>query len=219
MIPPAVLAEVSRLGLAAGLRVLQGYRLAHTDEAHVARLLEYLAPAPFTTWADIGCGFGEVARLMRAQRPDLAFILVNNSYYQLARVPGDMLSLHADMHDLPIETGTMDGCMFLYSLCHADDVGKALAEAARVTREGGELLVYDYERRGGDNRLMRERLYAQALWHDELCDLAGDAGWAITAWHNPPGSDALFRSLFTDQADYGRIFDDLCPVLWKATRE
>ena len=219
MIPPAALAEVSRIGLQRGLRVLQGYRLGDTDETHVARLLDYMAPAPFTTWVDIGCGFGEVARLMHRQRHDLAFVLVNNSYYQLARVPGDMMWLHADMHDLPIETGTMDGCMFLYSLCHADDISEALAEAARVTRPGGELLVYDYERLGGDNRLMQERLCAQALPPGELGAIAAAAGWTVTLWDRPSGSDAVWRGLFADPAEYERLFADLRPVLWKAVRE
>jgi ArsR family transcriptional regulator len=218
MIPPPALAEVSRLGLVAGLKVLQGYRLADTDEAHVGVLLDYMAPEPWTTWVDVGCGFGEVARLMRARCPDLGFVLVNNSYYQLARVPQDFLWLHADMSDLPIETATMDGCMFLYSLCHADDIGLALGEAARVTRPGGGLFVYDYERLGGDNHLMRKRLYAQALSRGALQGMATAAGWAVEMWHNPSGSDAVWRRLFADAAAYEAIFADLRPVLWRAIR-
>jgi len=97
MIPADVLNEASRLALAAGVKILQGFRLADTDAAHVARLLDYMQPEAGETWVDIGCGFGEVARLMHAACPDLNFILVNNNYFQLSHAPRDFLQLHADM--------------------------------------------------------------------------------------------------------------------------
>jgi SAM-dependent methyltransferase len=217
-IPQDVLVEASRVCLAQGVKILQGYRLADTDEAHVAKLLAHMAPKPDTLWADIGCGFGEVARVMCEQRPDLSFFLVNNNEFQLAHTPEGFRAIQADMEDIPLGDGTVDGCMFLYSLCHAPDMLFALIEAARITRPGGELYVYDYERMGGDNALMRQCLYAKAFPFDDIVDTARMAGWKVTLHYHPAGSDELFRQLYPNQEEYDEIFEDLRPVIWKAVR-
>jgi len=114
----------------------------------------------------------------------------------------------------------------------------ALREAARVTRRGGRLLVFDYERLpdqtrpthpGGaahvpdygladPNRLMRERLFARAVPFDEMVAIADIAGWTVD-WHeNPDGCDDVFRMLYGNDEEYARIFDDLRPVIWTAVR-
>ncbi|RYI03483.1 MAG: hypothetical protein EON48_15815 [Acetobacteraceae bacterium] len=61
------LEAVSPAAHEAGLRVLQGYRMAPTDAGHVAVLLGMMAPALGDTVLDAGYGFGEVARLMQLQ--------------------------------------------------------------------------------------------------------------------------------------------------------
>jgi len=217
-LPQPALTEASRYGLDRGIRILQGYRLAGTDAAHTDCLLDFMAPKRGTVWADIGCGFGEVARLMQRRRPDLDFVLINNNTFQLAAAPTEFRKLHGDMHALPLHDAAVDGCMFLYSLCHADPIGGALKEAARVTAPGGGLLVFDYARLAGDNRLMREKLYATALAPDHLRAIAEAVGWRVTGWDAPDGDDALFRELYDNPIEYARIFTPLVPVLWKAVR-
>jgi len=216
-IPQDMLTEMSQEGLRRGIKILQGYRLAPTDAAHVDALLAFMAPPHGTTWADIGCGFGEVARLMYRRRPDLRFVLVNNNAFQLSHAPEAFPVVLADMHDIPLDDASVDGCMFLYSLCHADHV-RALGEAARITRPGGSLFVFDYDRAGGDNDLMRSRLYAEAwpLWRTRMH--AAAAGWKITDVDMPEGDDTLFRELFETAEEYDGIFAHLEPVLWKAVR-
>jgi ubiquinone/menaquinone biosynthesis C-methylase UbiE len=218
MIPQDDLIRASRTCLEAGVRILQGFRLGGDDRAHVAALLEFMAPEDGTLWADIGCGFGAVADLMQEMRPDLGFVLINNNAFQLERAPGRFVRLNADMCAIPLPDGFVDGCMFLYALCHAEGFGAALQEAARITRPGGSLFVFDYERLTGDNRLMVRRLYAYALPFAQIRSIAKASGWDVTMHTNPPGSDAVFRRLCDDEAEYEQIFNDLRPVVWKAVK-
>jgi SAM-dependent methyltransferase len=219
MIDQALLAVASQACLDAGVRVLQGYRLADTDAAHVDWLLRYMNPAPGTSWLDIGAGFGEVARLMSLARPDLRFTLLNNNAFQNARAPDGFRVLDADMHAIPAGDETYDGCMMLYALCHADDFTDALREAARVTKMGGKLFAFDYIRDGADNGLMRKHLAASALTQGELQDVMRGAGWRMDFSIYPGGDDRLFREMMGDDALYNSIFENLNPVVWRATRE
>jgi SAM-dependent methyltransferase len=218
MIPQDVLTQASRACLQAGVRVLQGYRLAPGDRAHVAELLGYMDPLRGTLWADVGCGFGEVAELMRQLRPDLGFVLINNNRFQLDRAPNRFLHLCADMQDIPLPDHSVDGCMFLYSLMHADSYGSTLREAARITRPFGALFVFDFERTRGDNKLMQQRMFARALPSLTLTELMEDAGWRVVLHVNPAGDDALARRLYPDQEEYDLIFDDIRFAVWKAVR-
>ena len=212
-----VLDEASAACLALGIRILQGHRLAPTDEEHVSELLYRLKPPPQAKILDIGCGFGEVARLMARERPDLQFILLNENAGQLAHAPTKFARLRADLHDLPLADASVDVAMFLYVLCHSD-LDRALAEAARVTRPGGELFIYDYARNAGNNTLMRKRLYARApRWH-QWVDAMHGAGWQVYDFTAPAGSDAVFRQAYGNDAEYDRIFSELVPMIWKARK-
>ena len=215
MIDQQALTEASKFCLAAGIKVLQGHRFADTEEAHIAKLLAYMQPARHTLWLDLGCGFGEPARLMHKLRPDLDFILLNNSSFQLDVAPSEFPRLCASMEAIPLADASVDGCMMLYSLCQADDATSALREAARVTRPGGRLFVYDYLRLRGDNSLMGQRLSARAFYHREL---RASSGWKEWSFVSPPGDDRVFRDIYGDDDEYSLIFQDLRPTLWQAIR-
>lgn len=213
------LAEASRHILDTDMRILQGYRLGMTDREHIENLLEYMNPAIGSTWLDVGCGFGEPARMMAEIRPDLEFCLVNNNRFQLENVPPGMDARFADMHNMPFADQTFDGVMYLFSLCHADSMLDTLKEAARLTRLGGKLFVFDYLRKAGNNSLTTEHLSASFHSLGEIMHICRDTGWAFDDIHRPHGSDALFRAVFEKQQLYDRIFDDLCPVVWWAYRK
>jgi ubiquinone/menaquinone biosynthesis C-methylase UbiE len=219
MIPVAAINEASRQCLDRGIRILQGYRLADTDLAHIETLLGYMQPAPNTQWVDIGCGFGEPAALMLQLRPDLQFDLVNNNDFQLSQVPLHLTRWRADMHALPFAARTFDGAMFLYSLCHAGGLLDALKEAARVVRPGGRLFVYDCMRKFGSNLLTWQHLGANFFEREVLRYSTDASGWKMNRLILPPGDDAVFRGTFGDKALYEELFTDLVPVIWTATRQ
>lgn len=198
-----------------GVRVLQGYRLAPTEAGHCGKLLEFMAPPPGAIILDIGCGFGEAARLMALRRPDLGWILLNDNRSQLARAPA-FCKVLADMHAIPLRDASVDGAMMLYSLCHAD-LMPALAEAARVVKPGGHLTVYDYERTGADDGLFELHLHARAYDLATLKQACTATGWQLKRAEHPAGDDAVFRGVM-DPALYAAIFAALRPVLWQAVR-
>ena len=218
MIPQEVLTAASEKAFNDGRKLLQGVRFGSTDEAHIAYLLKFMDPAPNSLWLDVGSGFGEAARIMTELRPDLSFMLVNNNEFQVAHTPPEFCTANADMHKLPFGDELFDGCMFLYSLCHADDFHAVLADAARVTNPGGKLFVFDYLRLSGDNRLMQQVLCAKALTWDELEFTTDAAGWRMQDYATPTGDDTMFRDAMADPGLYRAIFDDLRPVIWRATK-
>jgi ubiquinone/menaquinone biosynthesis C-methylase UbiE len=218
MMDQATLDIATDAALAARIRVLQGYRLAPTDAEHVSALLGYIDPPRGSRVVDVGCGFGEVARLMADERDDLTFVLLNRNAKQLAHAPQHFQRVQGDMHSMPFADSSVDCLMYLYSLCHAD-FRVALHEAARVVRPGGELAVFDYERTGGDNALMESVLYARAIPMQEMEAIGRDCGLSLVEHCNPDGDDAVFRAAFANDEGYDAVFDDLKPVIWKMRRD
>jgi SAM-dependent methyltransferase len=203
--------------MAKGVRVFQGARLAPTEAGHVSALLGYMDPPRDSMIADMGCGIGEVARLMKQERPDLDFILVNKNNLQLSLVPPCFVRIFADMHATGIPSASADGAMFCYALCHSD-FPLALREAARITRPGGFLFVYDYERIRGIGGLFETRLASRAIHRAAMETLAREAGWHPRTWENPAVDDTLFREAYGNDAEYDMIFNDLRVCLWKMER-
>lgn len=132
------------LSLAQGIRVLQTGYLAGDQRAHVLRLLELMNPVPGAHIVDAGCGIGEVARLMREQRPDLTFDLVNISQHQLDHAPTGAGYAHhlADFTASGLPRESADVVMFNSALCQMP-INQALSEARRLLKPGGQLFVCD----------------------------------------------------------------------------
>lgn len=217
MIDQESLTEWSRHALTQDIRVLQGYRFAQTEREHIAKLLEHMKPEHGSVWLDIGCGFGEPAKLMSELRPDLTFCLINNNKFQLEQVPEGQARWYADMHALPFEDETADGAMFLYSLCHADDPIQAIREARRVVKPGGRLFVFDYMTNRRDHLncpVLASQFFSFKAWQ-RMCR---SVGWQIDSYVVPPGDDALFRMVMDNDVLYDHIFGELTPIVWWASR-
>jgi SAM-dependent methyltransferase len=213
-------AGLNRLALQPGPRILQSLRFGDTDEAHVRALLDAMQPAPFTHWLDVGCGYGEVARLMKSTRRDLAFTLVNSNAAQLRQAPTAFRHVLGDMEALPLEDAAYDGAMYLYSLCHATDPLAALHEAARVVRPGGALFVFDHARLRGDNAEAWQRLHSCFYPAEAWQELASRVGWRTVSLTHPVCQEASFlRDLLLDEVEmWDRVFADLVPMLWRCER-
>jgi ArsR family transcriptional regulator len=145
-----------------------------------ARALGHLLP-PLDV-ADLGCGEGyltvETARWARR------VVAVDRSPAVLARARALARRRHVtnvtwkrgDLERLPVRAATVDVALLSQALHHADDPAKAVAEAVRVLRPGGRLLVLDLRRHGQD--WVRERVGDRWLgFEDEaLTALLGNAG-------------------------------------------
>jgi ArsR family transcriptional regulator len=145
-----------------------------------ARALGHLLP-PLDV-VDIGCGEGyltiEVARW--AHR----VIAVDRSPAVLARAKAlagrrraaNITFKRGDLDRLPLETASVDLALLSQALHHAVEPGQALAEAARVVRPGGKVLVLDL--REHEQAWVREKLGDRQLGFSDqdLATLLNDTG-------------------------------------------
>mgnify|MGYP003651393971 CR=1 FL=1 len=135
----SVVADMTRKIVDGGARVFQIFQRG-SEADHIRFLLDEFNP-PSGTVLDIGCGVGEVARVMKEMRSDLDFILLNISQAQLDMCP-PFRKICADAADIPLPDESVDAVMACYVLGHLDH-DTALREMRRVIRPGGVLFVAD----------------------------------------------------------------------------
>jgi ubiquinone/menaquinone biosynthesis C-methylase UbiE len=141
-------------------------RITELDDATVAALAErfdiraadprqhelwqdFLARAPRMSGArvlEVGCGTG----IITAKIADLPGVTEtvgvdpSPGFITRARDRAPGLPFHvADGRALPFDDATFDGVVFATTLCHVPAPELALAEARRVLRPGGYVLIYD----------------------------------------------------------------------------
>src|SRR5262252_8984846 len=98
---------------------------------------------------EVGCGTGAVARDL-ARRPNVRDVIgldpspvFLRSARALAAAIPNLRFEQGDARALPYENGAFDAVVFHTCLCHVPNSEKALHEALRVLRPGGELAVFD----------------------------------------------------------------------------
>jgi ubiquinone/menaquinone biosynthesis C-methylase UbiE len=110
-----------------------------------AEALEVLGPLDGRLVADIGCGSGRYLGALRGAGARV--VGVDLSVGMLAAVPDPPALLAADAQALPLTDAAIDVVMMMHMLYHVPDPALAVAEAARVLRRGGRLLVATNGRR------------------------------------------------------------------------
>ncbi|HEY7833329.1 MAG TPA: methyltransferase domain-containing protein [Ktedonobacterales bacterium] len=98
---------------------------------------------------DVGCGVGDDVRaLARLAGPTGAVIGLDASESLLAAARERSQGLEhpgtfqrGDMHHLPFDSATFDGCRAERVLIHSDDPARVVAEMARVVKRGGVVVV------------------------------------------------------------------------------
>ena len=110
---------------------------------HVKLVLNHLGNLAGKRVADIGCGKGRFARIVKERFPDSSVIALDLAEAMLAHVPTNIRRVGATMTALPLRSGTMDGAYLTESLEHAVDIPSAIAEAARIVKPGGRIVIID----------------------------------------------------------------------------
>lgn len=220
MRPPFNLAAIDQSTdavLALGHRIMQTHRYSESDEAHVGILLDILDPPRDAIILDAGCGVGEVSKIMSALRPDLSFVLMNLSLHQLSKCPTGEQYLHAldDCHATLLNDNSVDCVMFSSSLCQMD-IEVALAEAHRMLKPGGVLMVNDMYREGGNAEELEQVLAARVLPQHKLLGMVRKAGFQITACRHLPSDSSHFTDLAKD-AGIGHLVEGIEPIIIRAT--
>ncbi|HEU5417735.1 MAG TPA: methyltransferase domain-containing protein [Streptosporangiaceae bacterium] len=125
-------------------------RLAATDAArsYKAVMLGLLGARPGQAIADLGCGPGtDLAALAAAVAPAGTVIGIDASPDMAARARERTAELApvrvqvADLQDLPLAAGSVDGARADRVLQHVQSPARVLAEARRVLRPGGRLVL------------------------------------------------------------------------------
>ena len=145
-----------------------------------ARALGHLLPP--VDLVDIGCGEGyltvEVARWARrvVAVDRSAAVLERAKALAGRRRAGNIAFKRGELDRLPLENGAMDVALLCQALHHAPDPAAATAEAARVVRPGGKILVLDLRRH--EETWVREKLGDRHLGFadEELAQLLTGAG-------------------------------------------
>lgn len=129
---------------------------------------------------DLGCGTGESTRELGAQGGASYGIDLSPNQVDIANGKPALKSTSfvvGDVMTLPFQDGTFDAVGSVGSLQHVPDVGEALAEAHRVTTNGGQLFVVGPKRPEG----AVAGAVADALMHfmrpAEMTRLARAGGW------------------------------------------
>jgi SAM-dependent methyltransferase len=201
---------------AQGIRVLQGNRFAPTETEHLYKLISYMDLNGERTVADMGCGFGEVARAMSHIIPAV-FWLVNENKFQLYHCPmiPEFTLLCEDMCQTSIMDDAVDLVMFNYSLCH---LNMAALRSGRIAKPSARLFIYDYARTSGDNELAETHLFSRFITDPEFREACDETEWTDVETIFPGGDDTTFRKAMANDELYDSIFNDVVPVIWKARR-
>lgn len=197
-----------------GHTVLQLFQYGENEFEHVNNLLKWMNPAKNAVILDVGCGIGAVAELMSKPRPDLTFILLNNSPYQLSLCPPTMAKLLGDMHAVPMDSGLVDIVFVAYTLGYAD-LNKAMAEFSRLLKPGGRVVIYDME---GYNPSLRDTLNYNTFTSDQMYQTAKTYGMLLTDAVYPDASLSRVQDVFDLDPDTAPLIRaalvGLTPVMW-----
>src|SRR5436190_22541454 len=139
-----------------------------------ARALGHLLP-PLVI-ADLGCGDGYLTveasrfakKVIAVDRSEAALARAREMAARLARRRGEggKIEWHrGELENVPLEDASVDVALLSQALHHAASPTRALAEAARIVKPGGRVLVL--ELRGHQETWVRERLGDKWLGFDD----------------------------------------------------
>ncbi|MDW6060021.1 methyltransferase domain-containing protein [Streptomyces sp. FXJ1.4098] len=175
-------------------------RLAGTDvgRSYKQLVLDALDIRPGHTALDMGCGPGtDLAALAEAVTPSGAVIGIDTDPEMVDRARGRTADRPAvdvrlgDAHDLPLADASVDRARTDRTLQHVTDPAQVLAEARRVLRPGGRLVMAepDWDSLAVDHpdpeisraytRHITDRIVRNAVIGRQLPRLATEAGFAV----------------------------------------
>lgn len=143
-------------------RAAQAYFEAHADiwdkirayhapeEAVEAAMLAAMGPGPFGTLIDLGTGTGRILELFADRAGTLSGYDINREMLAHARARldaggvGNAQVRLGDIANLGIEDGCADAVVIHQVLHFLEEPGAAVAEAARLLKPAGRLLIVDF---------------------------------------------------------------------------
>jgi ArsR family transcriptional regulator len=179
-------------------------RLHVSDKAVEAALLRLVGTRPIDALLDLGTGTGWILQLLAPLYRRAIGIDASRDMLSVARSNLDKAAIvkasvrHGDILNLPLEGQDFDLVTVHQVLHFLDQPELAIAEAARVLRPGGRLLIVDFAphalehlrdehahvRLGFSHQMMSEWLNKIGLEVDEVVDLGPgqDGALTVTVW-------------------------------------
>ena len=125
---------------------------AFADRVERRALFELLGPEPGELILDVGCGTGRYVRELARRGARTVGVDPSTAMLAVARVARAPIRgpsyVRATGEALPLRSGAFDGVIIATTLEFAADPGALLAEAVRVSRAGGRVVVGALSRRG-----------------------------------------------------------------------
>ncbi|HSK38238.1 MAG TPA: metalloregulator ArsR/SmtB family transcription factor [Arenibaculum sp.] len=171
-------------------------RSLHVPEHDVEQaLLGLLPPMPVQDLLDIGTGTGRMLELFGQRVARAVGIDSSREMLAVARANLERAGLlrncqvrQADMYQLPFAHGSFDVVVVHQVLHYAEDPAEAIAEAGRVLRPGGRLLLVDFARHDLDALRLEHAHRRLGFENAEIVDWCASAGLIPAAPVDLPGS-------------------------------
>ena len=175
-------AEAAARYFAAHAEVWDSIRTLHVAESAVEKAIaRALGDRPLGRLVDIGTGTGRMIELLGGKASQALGIDRSSEMLRVARAKLENAGIaeaslrQADMHALPLAEGSADHVVIHQVLHYAQNPASAIAEAARVLRPGGRLLVVDFAAHDREDLRSRDA-HIRLGFSDEAM-----AGWFRTA--------------------------------------
>ena len=143
-------ADAANRYFASHAEVWDSIRSLHVAESAVEKAIQKaLGDKPVGRLLDVGTGTGRMIELLGPTAIQATGVDKSSEMLRLARVKLEAAGIasslrQADMYALPMGDGSADSVVIHQVLHYAQNPAAALAEAARVLRPGGRLLVVDF---------------------------------------------------------------------------
>ncbi|MEQ7873362.1 metalloregulator ArsR/SmtB family transcription factor [Sphingomonas sp. ASV193] len=200
-------AEAARRYFEAHAATWESVRALHVAECEIEQAIgAALGDGPLGVLLDIGTGTGRMLELFAARAERAIGVDRSSEMLRLARVRLDDAGVagaslrQGDMFALPLGEDSVDSIILHHVLHFAQSPGAAIGEAARVLRDGGQLVVVDFAQH--DRAELRERDAHLRL---------GFADEAMRGWFDGAGL-ALDR---IDRLEGG----ELTVILWRGVKQ
>jgi SAM-dependent methyltransferase len=112
-------------------------------DRQIERVLDSLQLAEGAGVLEVGCGGGQLLQALAARRPDLRLVGLDLSAAGAGPCAPTVARLVGDGEQLPFRDQTFDAVVFNGALHHLPSPARGLAEAARVSRTGAQLVLYE----------------------------------------------------------------------------
>ena len=190
--------------------VWDSIRSLHVAESMVETAIQRaLGDQPVGRLLDIGTGTGRMIELLGPEAAQATGVDKSSEMLRLARVKleaaGIQSSLRqADMYALPLPDGSVDSVVIHQVLHYAQNPSAALAEAARVLRPGGRLLVVDFAAHEREDLRTRDSHLRLGFTDDAIAGWFRIAGLELDKTEHLPGGEltvALWRAVKSELAE------------------